>query len=330
MRALVTGGGGFLGRAIVELLLSEGHEVTSLSRGAYPELEALGVRHVRADLADAPAMRAAFRGQETVFHSAGKAGVWGPAREYERANVDATRNVIAACEQHRVPRLVYTSSPSVVFDGRDQVQAGNELPYPARYLAHYPRTKAIAERMVLGANARWSLATCALRPHLIIGPRDPHLVPRLVARARAGRLAIVGDGQNEVSLTHVENAARAHLDAALSLAPGAPHAGRAYFVVQSEPVRLWDWIGALLCELGLEPPRRRVPLALAYAAGGAMEACWRALRRAEEPPMTRFVALQLARTHTYDLEPARRDFGFRERIDMSTATAQVLASLRQA
>jgi nucleoside-diphosphate-sugar epimerase len=328
MRALVTGGGGFLGRAIVEALLAEGHVVTTLSRGEHAELGLLGVRHVRADLADSAAMRNAFRGQQTVFHVAAKAGVWGPWAEYERANVTATRNVIAACERHRVARLVFTSSPSVVFDGRDQLDAGNDLPYSRRFLAHYPRSKAQAEELVLGTHGRWGLATCALRPHLIFGARDPHLVPRIIGRARAGRLAIVGKGDNLVALTEVRNAAAAHLDAARTLALDAPHAGRAYFVSQREPVRLWDWIGELLDALDIARPRRRVPESAAVAAGAGLELVWKFLRLPGEPPMTRFVARQLARSHTYDLGPAQRDFGYRERIDMASATRELHAALR--
>lgn len=327
MRALVTGGGGFLGRYVVEALLAEGAEVTSISRGAYPELEVLGVRHVRADLADGAAMRDAFRGQEVVFHVAAKAGIWGPARAYERANVLATQNVIAACEQHKVKRLVFTSSPSVVFDGRDHMDAKADLPYPARYLAHYPRTKAIAERTVLEANGRWGLATCALRPHLVFGPRDPHLVPRLLERARSGRLAIVGSGKNLVSMTYVENAARAHLDAARKLRPDAEHAGRAYFVSQAEPVRLWDWIGRLLEHLDIPRPERRVSLRKAYAAGLACELLWRLTRRASDPPMTRFVAQQLGTSHAYDMAEPRYAFGYREGVDMEEATRRLYASL---
>lgn len=329
MKVLVTGGNGFLGRYVVEALLADGHAVTSLSRRPAPELEALGVATVRCDLADAGATANAIRGQDAVFHVAAKTGVWGPYAEYHRANVLGTRNVIAACRAAGVARLVHTGSPSATFDGRDHLDAANDLPYPERFLCAYPRTKALSEQLVLGADGS-QLATCVLRPHLVVGPRDPHLIPRLVARGRAGKLAIVGRGDNRVSLTWVENAARAHLLAAERLTPGAPHAGRAYFVTQADPVRLWDWIADLFRALDVPPIARRVPLGVAYAAGAVLEAAWAVTRRRSEPPMTRFLALQLARSHTYSTTPIERDFGYTELVSTAQATERLVAHLRPA
>jgi nucleoside-diphosphate-sugar epimerase len=309
VNALVTGGGGFLGRSLVDQLQRAGETVTLVGRGEYADLAARGVRCVRADVADRDAMRDAARGQDVVFHAAAKAGYWGPAQDFARINVTGTENVIAACRERRVTRLVYTSSPSVVFDGRAHEDAANTLAYPDRYECAYPETKARAERLVLAANGA-GLATIALRPHLIYGPRDPHLLPRVLERARRRRLSVVGDGRNAVSLTYVENAAAAHLQAAARLRPGAACAGRAYFVNDPEPVRLWEWLARLLARLGLPPISGRVPLGLARAAGAALESLWSALQLAGEPPMTRFVASQLALSHWYSLRPAREDFGF--------------------
>lgn len=326
MRALVTGGGGFLGGAIVDALLGQGAQVTSFGRGEYPELVARGVRVARGDVADAAAVIAAAEDQDVVFHCAALAGVWGPRAVFARTNVEGTRNVIEACRAAGVGRLIYTSTPSVCFDGTDHARASNDLPYAQRFLCAYAETKAAAERSVLEANSD-ALATCALRPHLIFGPGDPHLVPRLIERARAGKLAVVGDGRNEVSLTYIDNAAAAHLDAATGLEPGAPHAGRAYFLAQQEPVLLWEWIDELLAGVGLPPVRSRVSAPMAYAAGAAFELTWRLLGRRAEPPMTRFVARQLSTSHSYDMSPAHCDFGYRERVDLAQATALTLASL---
>lgn len=329
MRAFVTGGGGFLGQRIVRLLRDRGDDVISYSRAAHPELEALGVKCVRGDIADGAGVERALSGCDTVFHTAAKAGVWGSRAEYERTNVDGTHAVIEAAQRQRVARLVFTSSPSVCFDGRDHENAADDLPFATRFLCDYPRTKAEAERLVLAANGKDDLATCALRPHLIFGPGDPHLLPRLVARARAKRLAVVGDGTNRVSLTYVDNAAHAHLDAADRLDLDAAHAGRAYFIAQEEPVQLWRWIGELLARIGVAGPTKQVSTRTAYIAGAACEIAWRATGRSSEPPLTRFVALQLARTHTYDMAPARRDFGYFERVSMSDATERTIAWLAQ-
>jgi nucleoside-diphosphate-sugar epimerase len=323
LKALVTGGGGFLGRAVVETLLAEGHEVSTASRGTYPELEAQGVRCLRADLRDADALESAVAGHDTVFHVAALTGVWGARKDYHDTNVLGTRNVVEACRRGGVERLIATSSPSVCFDGSDHVRAKNDLPHARSFLCAYPETKAEAEAEVLAANGA-GLATCALRPHLIFGPRDPHLIPRLLGRARAGRLRVVGDGANEVSLCYVDNAAAAHLDAARSLAPDAAHAGKAYFIAQEEPVKLWDWISGLLERVGVEPVRKRVPLGVAYGAGALLEAAWKLLSLKGEPPMTRFVAAQLASSHSYDMGPAQRDFGYVERVGLEEATVRLV------
>jgi nucleoside-diphosphate-sugar epimerase len=331
VRALVTGGGGFLGRAIVRELCERGDEVASFSRGVHPDVEALGARCFRGDVADDRALRAAldeFGRVDVVFHTAALAGIFGSRASYARTNVDGTRNVIDACRAAHVGRLVFTSSPSVCFDGSDHVRARNDVPRARRFLAEYPRSKAEAEELVLAAHGEHGLATTALRPHLIFGPGDPHLLPRLVARARARKLAVVGSGRNEVSLTYVDNAARAHVLASDRLSPSAAHGGRAYFHAQREPVILWDWIRELLSALEIPLPSRRVPLPAAYAIGAALECAWTVARRSGEPPMTRFLALQLARSHSYDMEPAERDFGYRESVSMAAATERTIAFLR--
>lgn len=319
MKALVTGGGGFLGTEICRQLRERGDEVVSIARGDYPHLRELGVATVRADLADLAAMTRAAEGCDAVFHVAAKAGVWGKRADFFSANVQGTRHVVDACRAAGVPRLVHTSSPSVCFDGTEHVDAGNDLPLASAFLAHYPESKAEAERIVLAANDG-GLAVCALRPHLIFGPGDPHLLPRVVAAARAGKLARVGDGTNEVTLCFVENAATAHLSAADALAPGTAPAGRAYFIGQEEPVRLWEWIDDLLRRLGVAPVGRSLSLGSAYRIGAVLETLYTWLPLPGEPRMTRFVATQLATSHSYSMTPAREDFGYGERVGLPEAT----------
>lgn len=343
--ALVTGGTGFLGRRLVERLLAAGRPVTVLARRADPTLTARGVRFITASLDDATAVTAACAGHATVFHTAAKVGVWGRYDDFFRTNVLGTRAILAGCRAHGVARLVYTSTPSVVYNGEKLANADESLPFTTSCPSPYPLTKAIAEREVLAANTpdHTGLQTVALRPHLIWGVGDPHLVPRVLARARAGRLRIVGDGTNKVDMVHVENAVDAHLAAESALSPCNPigytpsenvapcwtAAGRAYFITNDDPVVLWDWINQLLTALGEPPVTRRLSLSAATAIGAVCETLWRTLPLRGEPPMTRFIAAELAKDHWFNLAAARRDLGYTPRITMAAGTAELLTSLRK-
>lgn len=330
MNILVTGGGGFLGQAICRGLRARGHEVVSFQRGRHPELETIGVTEIRGDLADARAVHAACAGRDAVFHVAARAGAWGAFGEYWRSNVLGTENIIAGCRAHGVARLVYTSTPSVCHRGRVAVEGGDERTAPpaTHFKAAYPATKALAERIVLAASDE-RLATVALRPRLIWGPHDPHLLPRLVARARAGRLRFVGDGSNRVDTTYIDNAAQAHLDAFDHLHPGSACAGRAYFVSNGEPRALREIVNALLHAAGAPEVDRTLPFPFAYALGAGLEAAWRLLPLGGEPPMTRFLAEQLATSHWYDLSAAERDFGYRPRVSIDQGLARLAAWWRE-
>ncbi len=310
MKILVTGAGGFVGGVVARMLRARGDEVRTVSRGDYPDLLELGCVHVRGDLAERQVADQAAAGMDAIIHVAAKAGVWGKAADYESSNITATQNLLDAAVKHGVKRLVFTSSPSVTFDGGDAKNANESLPYPPKHLAHYPRTKAEAERRVLAANGKNGLLTCALRPHLVYGPGDPHLLPRLVKRAKAGKLAWIGSG-NQVDVTYVDNAAHAHLLALDALGEDAPQpAGKAYFISQGTPVSPDAWVGAILSAIGIAPVTRRVKLPIAYAAGALMEAAWSLFGLEGEPMMTRFVAAQLGTSHHYDLTAARRDLGY--------------------
>ena len=328
MHALVTGALGFLGLYVVEQLRARGEQVRALCRRPSDELQSLGVDVVLGDLRDAAAVERACAGVDTVFHCAAVAGIWGPWRHYFEVNVLGTRHVLAGCRRHGVQRLVYTSSPSVTFTGADQCGIDESVPYAARWLCHYPRSKALAEQAVLAANGRNGLLTCALRPHLIWGPGDRHLVPRLIERARRGQLRRVGDGRNLIDMVYVENAAEAHLRAAEALVAGSPVCGQAYFISQGEPVRCWEWIDTILACAGLEPVRRGISARAACWAGWACEAAWTLLRLPGEPRMTRFLALQLARSHYFSIERARRDFGYQPRVSTADGLRRLAAWLQ--
>jgi nucleoside-diphosphate-sugar epimerase len=315
MNVLVTGGGGFLGQRICAELLAQGHAVRAFSRTSSAALGALGVDQRQGDLTDLDALADAAEGVDAIVHSAGKVGAWGAPEDYYDINVRGTDHVLAACELHGIAKLVFTSSPSVVQSGHD-IEGGDEsLPYPARFASIYAQTKALAEQRVLGANGN-ELATVALRPHFIWGPGDPNLLPRILARARAGRLRLIGEADKRIDTVFVDDAARAHVLALDRLGIGSAVAGKAYFISQDEPITHERLINVWLRAAGLPAETRRVPRWLAHALAAALEALYRAAGASREPPLTRFLVEEFSTSHWFDIGAAKRDLGYTPQINM--------------
>lgn len=290
------------------------------------ELARSGAECFLGDVRDRAAVERACQRVDTVFHVAAVAGIWGRWKHYYESNVLGTEHIIAGCLQSGVRRLVFTSSPSVTFSGRDQCGVDESVPYPKRWLAHYPHSKSLAEKRVLMAGRDGELLVCALRPHLIWGPGDQHLIPRLLDRARRGQLRQVGDGKNLVDAVYIENAAAAHLLAANALSLSMN--GKAYFISNDEPVNCWNWINDILALAGLPPVKRRLPLPVAYAAGAMLEGLWTVLGRTDEPRMTRFLAAQLGTSHYFDISAAKRDFGYVPKVTMAEGMSRLGESLK--
>lgn len=350
--AFVTGAGGFLGKAICLRLLAAGIKVTGFARGHYPELEALGVVMLQGDLVNKDLLQQAMQGCDIVFHVASKAGVWGDRDSYFCPNVKGAANVIAACKALKIDKLVYTSTPSVTFAGQDESGIDESTPYATRFLNHYAHSKAIAEKMMLDANqvgdmplenpdvtqvssqvttqatAPYALKTVALRPHLIWGPGDPHLVPRVLSRGRLGKLKLVGREDKLVDTIYIDNAAYAHVLAALELCQAKPKCqGKAYFLSNDEPITMAEMINLILACDALPPVTKRVPQSVAYVVGAVLESIHYLLKKQEEPMMTRFVARQLSCSHYFDISAAKRDLGYRALVSINQGMARLKVSL---
>ncbi|MEM7454705.1 MAG: NAD-dependent epimerase/dehydratase family protein [Planctomycetota bacterium] len=318
MKALVTGANGFLGSYLVEELQRTGHEVVGMVRRQQAAVSGSGVEYVLGDIRNADAVDEALSGGfDVVFHTAAVAGIWGTWKFFHSTNTIGTRNIVQACLKHDIPKLVYTSSPSVTFNGQHQTNIDETTPYSQTWLAHYPHSKALAEQYVLEANDEPSFMTCSLRPHLIWGPGDNHLIPRIVQRAKQKKLRRVGDGTNQVDNIYVENAAHAHVLAAEAMQPGSPVCGSAYFISQGDPVNCWQWINEIL-ELARAPRvKQSISYLWAYRLGYLLETVHGMFDLKGEPRMTRFLAAQLAKSHYYDIGRAKRDFNFYPRVTMS-------------
>ncbi|MEX0325353.1 MAG: NAD-dependent epimerase/dehydratase family protein [Puniceicoccaceae bacterium] len=329
MKILVTGGGGFLGRYIVRELIGAGHRVVSLQRSAHPDLEELGVTVVCGSLLDTDAVRTALSGCQAVIHTAAKAGVWGSRSDFFATNVDGTRELLHLMNEEGADKLVYCSSPSVVFNGGSFNGADESLPYGCNWHCPYPESKALAEQMVLAWGREGRGRVIALRPHLMWGIGDPHVLPPVIRRSEAGRLRIVGDGKNRIDMTRVENSARAHLLALQALEkPSAVN--RPYFLSQGQPVVLWEWLNDILKGLGMPQLQKRISHSAAFRIGGICEFAWRLLGKESIPPMTRFVAQQMAKSHWFSIEAARRELDYRpEAFPSSEGMERYLAAWKE-
>lgn len=313
MKVLVTGGTGFLGLYIVERLLARGDAVRVLARHRAGGAVLRDVEFCEADIRDREKTVEACRGVDAVIHTAAKEGVEPSRALFFETNFEGTRNILDGCRRHGVYRLVATSSPSVIDGGTPLEGVDETIPYPKRSLSFYAASKRAAEEQVLRANSN-ALLTCAIRPRLLWGPRDRQLIPRMIAKAKSGQLRRIGTGTNLLDITYVENAADAHILALNALTPGSPVPGNAYFISQGCPVNCWDWIDRVLEMAGCPAVRKRISFGTAYTLGTFYENFYRVFKRGCEPPITRFLATQLAFSYWFDISKARRDLNYEPKV----------------
>ena len=322
-RVLITGGGGFVGKALLELLRKKNVECAVLGRNSYPELQSLKIKCFRGDICDKEFTLSTIKDFDVVFHVAALAGIWGKKDHFYNINVVGTENIIEACLQNGIPAMVYTSTPSVVFSGNDILGSDESLPYSEHFLCEYARTKVIAEKTALSVD-QTLLKTCAIRPHLIWGPGDPHLIPRLIDRGKKRSLKIVGDGENMVDITYIENVAIAHFLAAKDLLTTGNSSAKPYFIGQERPVKLWEWINELFRALDISPVEKKISLSAAYNAGRILETVHKLIIPNKEPVMTRFLAEQLAKSHYFSHQAAYQDFGYTPLISIEEGMDRLL------
>lgn len=309
MKVLVTGGGGFMGMALIKRLIADGHKVTSFSRREYPLHWALGISSIQADIRDPEAIEKACKNKDVVFHLAAKVGIWGKYEDYESTNVTGTFNVIKACRKQGVGRIVFTSSSSVVFDGSDLDGIDESYPYPEHYRSHYAATKALAERSIIEANSE-KLKTISLRPHLVWGPYDAHLIPGILKRAGSGKLRRIGDQEHFIDTTYIDNMVDALILASGALETNPEAAGKVLFITNGEPARVWDFVNSIIQIAGHPPIQKKIPEKIALLAAGISEWFHRLFNIKSEPFMTRYAIKELCTNHWFDISNAREIIGY--------------------
>jgi len=315
IRILVTGGGGFVGFALIKRLKTEGYEVSSFSRQKYSFLEELGIKQFNGNLSSYESVLDATRDMDLVFHVAAKAGFWGSYKEYYEANVLGTDNIIKACQKSKVKKLIFTSSASVVFGGEAIENGNTSLPYPNIPLNHYTATKALSEQAVIDANCD-SLKTISLRPHIIWGPGDRHIIPRLLDRAKTGKLQQIGNGKNFVDTIFIDNFIDAQLLAMKALDDNHACRGKAYFVTNAEPVLLWVFLNDILKKAQLQPVSRSISQRTALIIAKVLTGFHHLLLPNKEPVLTSFLVKELSESHYFDISDTMKDLGYTPEISL--------------
>jgi len=326
MKALITGGGGFLGSHIAKRLYERGDSVCVLGRKKYSFLPP-AIDCIQVDLRDRECVIQACENMEVVFHAGAMTGIWGRKRDFHEINVNGTKNIIEGCQKYGVKKLIYTSSPSVVFNHHNLENVDESIPYADSYNCEYPKSKAIAEQLVIASNGDKGLQTVSLRPHLVWGPGDPHLVPRIIESAKKNRLVQVGDGQNQVDIIYIDNAVEGHILACDSLGTASAVAGKCYFLNDGRPVLLWDWINKLLMRLGIPTVQKSISFATAKKLGWILELAYTVFRLPGEPRMTRFIAEQLATSHYFDISRATMDLNYKPLVSVEEGLDRLVRSL---
>lgn len=345
---MVTGGRGFAARHLVEMLIK--YEMfavriadlpSSIDLEPYEENGILGEAlrsgracYVSADLRHKAQVLKALEGVEVVFHMAAPNSSINNYQLHRSVNVQGTKNVIDACVELKVKRLIYTSSPSVVFDGVHGIFNGNEsLPYPPNHNDSYSATKAEGEALVFKSNGANGLLTCCIRPSSIFGPGDRLLVPSLVSAARAGKSKfIIGDGNNVYDFTYVENVAHAHICAERALASGGEvaekAAGQAYFVTNMEPIKFWEFVSRILEGLGYQRPKIKVPAFVIMPIAHLVEWTYRLLGPygMKVPQLTPSRVRLLSCSRSFDCSKAKDRLGYSPLVSLEDGIQKTIES----
>lgn len=327
MKVLVTGGSGFLGKALCRKLQELGHTVSYLSRSEATELKSLDLKWFQGDISNAAVTLAATKDQNAVFHTAALAGYWGKREDFFKTNVVGTENIINGCLKNHVPYLIFTSSPSIIFNGNDLENVNESIEYPEKHLCYYSETKCMAEKLILENNKN-GLKTITLRPHLIWGPGDNHLIPRVIENAKNGKLKIVGKGLNKVDMIYIDNAVQGHIAAWQGLINLLPCDGKCYFISDDLPIELWPWVNNLLKELSIPPISKKIPYRFAYFVGACLEIIYKTFQLKGEPPLTRWLAQSLAKHHYFDCSNAKKDFNYRTVVSQEEALRRTINELK--